>query len=170
MVLYRKWFYPKFFTLFYCLLRRVAFVGLALLGLHFFVICLFCSQLASLLGFNLSFRVIKLWALQSPQVPFSYRHAFLHFFWMVFVDSHVVWLPFFNVNVRERMLVFESHSDHAPFPYLHSSRFLAPRSLLISTSWSSSSHISPSATARVINTTASTHNANHFISLNGRRR
>lgn len=57
------------------ILLPLPFVGLVPLGLHFFEICLFCSQLASLLGFNLSFLVIRLWALQSPHVPFSYRQA-----------------------------------------------------------------------------------------------
>lgn len=50
-------------------------VGLALFGLHFFVICLFWSQEESLFCFNLSFRVIWLWALHSLHWPFSYLQA-----------------------------------------------------------------------------------------------
>lgn len=46
----------------YWRLRRPAlpFVGLTPFALHFFVICLFCSQEGSLLGFSLSFLVIWL--------------------------------------------------------------------------------------------------------------
>ena len=144
---------------------RGAFVGLELFDLHFFFICLFCSQEGSLLFFSLSFLVIWLLALHSPQAPFSYLHAFLHFFSIVLVNSHVVWSPFFRVKVLERMLVFESQSDQAPFTYLHGSRFFVPLSLRMRTSWSSSSQISPSATARVTKTTVKTQRANHFISV-----
>lgn len=69
------------FSMYVCMYCSVLYVcmlplvGLADLPLHFFVICLFCSQEASLFAFNLSFRLISLCALHSVHVPFSYRHA-----------------------------------------------------------------------------------------------
>lgn len=146
---------------------RVAFVGFVFFPLHFFVICRFCSHDGSLFGFNLSLRVIWPCGLHSAQVPFSYRQAFLHFFWTVFVGSHVGWSPFLSVSVRALILVFGSHSDHCPFTYLHCSLDFVPRSLRIRTSWSSSSQISPSArTRRTKLATAKLTNSNHFIFIN----
>lgn len=43
---------------------------------------------------------------------------FLHFFCIVLVCSQDL-SPFLRLRVRDRMLVFESHSDHWPFTYLH---------------------------------------------------
>lgn len=40
---------------------------------------------------------------------------FLHFFWIVFVCSHVFWSPFFRVRIRDLMFVLGSQSDHPPF-------------------------------------------------------
>lgn len=78
MLFYRPWFalgMNKIKSKRKKIILYLPFVGLMPLGLHFFVICLFCSQEGSLLAFSLSFRVIWLWALHSPHVPFSYRHA-----------------------------------------------------------------------------------------------
>lgn len=43
---------------------------------------------------------------------------FLHFFCIVLVCSQDL-SPFLRLRVRDRVLVFESHSDHWPFTYLH---------------------------------------------------
>lgn len=144
----------------YCLLRLAPLL-LALLPrlplfLHFLVASLFCSQLGSLFSFIVSVRTISFCALHALQVPFSYRQAFLQGFLMVFVGSQVACeldpvspAFFFSVRVLIRVFVAESHSDQGPFSYLQGSfPFFAPRSLLMSTSFSSSSQISPSARTR----------------------
>uniref|UniRef100_A0A170W4V5 Midkine and pleiotrophin isoform a n=1 Tax=Triatoma infestans TaxID=30076 RepID=A0A170W4V5_TRIIF len=93
----------------------------------------------------------------------------MHFFCIVFVGSHVVDVVpsafFFSVNCLDLVLVFASHSDQGPFSYRQGSLlFLAPRSLRINTSFSSSSQISPSAsTTDANNTTATRMQQLHFI-------
>lgn len=99
----------------YSLLRCPPLLLLAPLFLHFLVICRLCSHEGSLLAFKLSLLVIWFWDEQSLHDPFSYRHAFLHFFWIVFVCSQVFWSPFFRVRIRDLMFVFGSQSDHVPF-------------------------------------------------------
>lgn len=93
----------------------------------------------------------------------SFYLPFLHFFCMVRVGSQAG-SPFFSVKVRERVLVFVSHSVQGFLPYRQERpiekcedyiiwfRFISsfavpslfvPRSLRMSTSWSSSSQTSP---------------------------
>lgn len=121
-------------------------------GLHLLVSRRVFSQVVSLFAFRLSFLVIS-WFTHPLHVPFSYRHAFLHFFWIVLVCSQDL-SPFLRFRVRDRKLVLESHSDHWPFTYLHDEeladvRSLVPRTVRTRTSLSSSSHRSASARAVV---------------------
>lgn len=114
-------------------------------GLHLLVSRRVFSQDVSLFAFKLSILVIT-WFTHPLHVPFSYRHAmvklkekrimfpnwlsttiqgiliadspFLHFFCIVLVCSQDL-SPFLRLRVRDRVLVFASHSDHWPFTYLH---------------------------------------------------
>lgn len=130
-------------------------------GLHLLVSRRVFSQDVSLFAFRLSILVI-IWFTHPLHVPFSYRHAFLHFFCIVLVCSQDL-SPFLRLRVRDRVLVFESHSDHWPFTYLHDEelpdvRSLVPRTVRTSTSLSSSSHKSASArvVVRIINRATAT--------------
>lgn len=146
-------------------------------GLHLLVSRRVFSQEASLFAFKWSSLVIC-WFTHPLHVPFSYRQAFLHFFCIVLVCSQDLLSPFLRFSVRDRVLVFESHSDHWPFTYLHDevlpdARSLVPRTVRTRTSVSSSSQRSDSALAvttmvnRAIPTNAKLHHSFILRSFRG---